>query len=264
MSVIHAGPSAVNWSHPLNRGLVAWWLALPGSPRGRQFRSLTGKHHATLAGPTWGSSAGRPGGYGGLTFDGTNDAATTPISADLAMTVDHTLMCWVRAVTFGVTDILISSNETPGANNLQYNLFFSTGGTLCTYMTNLVSSSLGAVTAGRWAHCAVTYVHATTTSTIYVNGRADGTSTLVSKPSAITYYVSLGSENAGSQQADATVDDLRISRRAFSADEMWAFYTLSRTGYRGLLQRVATTGRRPPAAAAATTRVQRLMMLGVA
>jgi hypothetical protein len=65
---------AVNWDASLNRGLVSWWLALPDQQRGNVFRDLCSRYHGTLTnGPTWGGSKGRPGAFGSLAFDATDD-----------------------------------------------------------------------------------------------------------------------------------------------------------------------------------------------
>src|SRR5688500_4148301 len=69
--------SAVNLSHPLNRGLVGWWLPGFGGRTGQVLRDLSGNHtHGTLtnmASDDWIPATGRPGGFGALNFDGSND-----------------------------------------------------------------------------------------------------------------------------------------------------------------------------------------------
>ncbi len=62
---------AVNRAHPLNRGLVSWWLPLPGRSSGPRLLDLAGRNHGTLTnGPTW---APGPNVFGAVKLDGTDD-----------------------------------------------------------------------------------------------------------------------------------------------------------------------------------------------
>jgi hypothetical protein len=75
---------AINWDHPLNRGLIGRWKALPDQQRGNLFRDLLMRNPLTLTnGPLWVGGKGRPGGYGSLLFDGSNDHATATVGANL-------------------------------------------------------------------------------------------------------------------------------------------------------------------------------------
>jgi hypothetical protein len=79
---IGPGPLVVNDGHPLNRGLVTWWLARPGlNYGGARWYDPIGLNHGTLAnfgaGSGW-SGTTRPGGFGQLTFDAAAGSAVDP------------------------------------------------------------------------------------------------------------------------------------------------------------------------------------------
>jgi hypothetical protein len=58
----------IEWRHPLNRGLVSWWLPFGPWQGGGTLRDLARRNHGTLTnGPTW--AAGRDG-FGAVKFDG--------------------------------------------------------------------------------------------------------------------------------------------------------------------------------------------------
>ena len=65
----------MNWGAPLNRGLSAWFVALPDKQRGlTRFRDLCRRYDGTLtSGPVWSGPRGRTGGWSALEFDNTDD-----------------------------------------------------------------------------------------------------------------------------------------------------------------------------------------------
>lgn len=79
--------SPVNTAHPLNRGLVSWWLHVPGGSRGNILRDIMSGHHGTLSGGMNHDSAlGRRGGYGSLTKSTTSSIVTVATHADYDLT----------------------------------------------------------------------------------------------------------------------------------------------------------------------------------
>lgn len=93
----------IDWSHPLNRGLVAWWLVVPGRMGygSATWRDLCGKYHGTLTGmdpkTDWGGARARPGGWGSLDF---STAATEYVAhsriAELTGVAGFTVASWIR------------------------------------------------------------------------------------------------------------------------------------------------------------------------
>ena len=89
--------------HPLNRGLVAKWLCLPGLDGGNRWFDVCGLNHGTLTNMTTAGTSGwgpttRPGGFGEMRFDGTDDSIATTASIS-GLSVCTTSMWAKRATT---------------------------------------------------------------------------------------------------------------------------------------------------------------------
>src|SRR4051812_47331231 len=93
--------------HPLNVGRVAWWLAGDTSPYwgAPLYRDIVpksssgGGNHGTLTGgPAWQGPAGRPGGWGSVSFDGSDDYVDCGTGASLGITGDLTIAGWFLTV----------------------------------------------------------------------------------------------------------------------------------------------------------------------
>src|SRR5690349_1214055 len=86
----------INQDHPLNHGRVAWWLTLPGLEGGKYLYDLCGRSPGTLTNMTTTSSGWRgttrPGGYGHLLFDGSNDVVNMTVPSQT--TTGFTATAW--------------------------------------------------------------------------------------------------------------------------------------------------------------------------
>ncbi|TWU22464.1 hypothetical protein Pla52o_35200 [Novipirellula galeiformis] len=91
----------VNRSHSLNRGLVAWWMAVPGRVgwKTAKWWDLCGKHHGTLTNmdpaTDW-VAGGTRGGWGGLDFDGSNDKVSAGTISEVGASGNLTASVLVR------------------------------------------------------------------------------------------------------------------------------------------------------------------------
>src|SRR5688500_11296274 len=106
----------VNRLHPLNRGLVAWFLTLPGLSGGLKWHNLmdlSNGPHGTLTSmdpPTdWVSAKARPGGFGALDFDGSNDDVRFTFPIAIA-NVPITASAWVYPTNLTGRFSWLSSN----------------------------------------------------------------------------------------------------------------------------------------------------------
>jgi hypothetical protein len=118
----------IEWSYPLNRGLIADWTLCPlaGWQGGLTLRDLVrgGKtpHDSTLVnGPLWVGSS-QPGSYGAVKFDGTNDYIRTP-SLNLSAYTKLTVAFWLWWDAFANNDKLALESSINFNNNA--------GGILC-------------------------------------------------------------------------------------------------------------------------------------
>ena len=220
--------SPVNWQHPLNRDLRAWWLALPGYSGGATWRDMTGRYSGTLANmdpaTDWVGSLARPGGMGALVFDG--GAPTEQVQVGNFLTgANFSISVWCN------TDVLSSSIRAilrQGGVNLSLYLWsnnkfsFYTGGSVFSTTT---------LETGRWYHVVATY---NGTKRLYLDGIEQNSAGAAVSSTLNT--LGIGGDNFA-QRWDGALDDVRWWHRALSAAEVYAYYTLSRQGYPGLLNR---------------------------
>jgi hypothetical protein len=110
-------------SHPLHRGLLAWWRPVPGLTGGdRWFDLLSGQYHGALtnmgASATSGwSPATQAGGYAQLNFDGTDDyvlVGTDPLFDFLDTT--FTLTVEYRLTPGGTSIYLLAKRISAGTS----------------------------------------------------------------------------------------------------------------------------------------------------
>lgn len=234
---------AVNWASPLNRGLVSWWMALPGQQRGLYFRDLCGRNHGTLTnGPTWQGAMGRPGGSGAIDFGGlaTSQSVVVSSSASLPTTL-VTVSAWVSADVWETTAGQypgIVFRRVAGSNNgwwigtngdSDYVEFTTHDGT---FRSANVGYSAAGLSAGNWnllcGTCDATNV------TLYINGvQKAQVAGGITAPSSQDVYI--GRNNADADTFDGRIDDVRLWNRALSASEVSALYHASRTGYQNEL-----------------------------
>lgn len=234
----------VNKAHPLNRGLVSWWLTLP-TRRGNIWHDLKGKNHGTLTnGPTWQGSKGRPGGWGSLQFDGTDSylIASNVKTISLPITVSG----WFR-VDSGSNSLLVS-HHTPATNNgwRVSAVNFGTAGTLRFTLGGVAdygfSGSSNPMFIGRWNFFAVTVTGNGGTAkaywTVEPGGPLYSPATLaVGTMSGSPTEIRLGITQGGLTPLNGPADSIKVHNRVLSSSEIQELYTESRRSYPNLLNR---------------------------
>src|SRR5690606_30479453 len=92
-------------------GLISWWMVLPHWRGGLTWRDLCGRNHGTLTNmdpPTdWVGPRGRPGGWGALDFDGSNDHVLVAHSNSFNVS-SLSVAAWVRASVGGSTRLIVN------------------------------------------------------------------------------------------------------------------------------------------------------------
>jgi len=220
--------------HPLNVGLVGWWLPLANGYGGSYLYDLLGLNHGTLTnGPTWATG---PYGFGGLVLDGTNDYAPLPSSFP-AITGNLTCACWFKTSAntrhiFGGYDL---SSPFSGWG-------FGIGlGTLSNKLTFWSRSSgtpgwvasVASVNTGAWVHGAVSL--SGTSASFYVNGVLDVVRT-VQVPASYSGTKSLFASTTGTNSFSGSATDIRIYSRAVTDGEAWQLYDQGVRGNPDLLR----------------------------
>lgn len=246
----------LNLAHPLNRGLVGAWLALPVAA-GRSgygslsFRDLFGRYNGALTnGPTWGGSRGRQGGFGSLSFDGASNVVQlgrVPIEGAAAVT--FSVWAYPRTAGGGTFARIFC-----GDGNVPFTLSMNGSATSIIFTVNSGGDCTGTVTQNAWNFITATYDGANTR--LYINGTQVSSAALTG---AVTFYSSAPAQAlignrfqaAVDRGFDGLIDDVRAYTRALAADEVRALYDQSRRGYLEALNWV--NGRvymaSPPAAA---------------
>jgi len=252
-------------NHPLNLGLVAWYLPLPNNAGGGTLFDLKGRSHGTLVnGPTW-SAGGRPGALRPcLSFDGSDDyVGITPATSagwpDIGGA--KTISMWTQFdSTLANSRILFSLvlDDSGGAGN-SLDLYFSNsfsvrdincrqwGGQL---RLTAYPADYG-VSAESWFHLTYTSGSGWTPQKFYFNGIpaasfSEATSTQTGAPGVCR----IASFNAAFPDPyhNRPVDDVRVYNRALSAADAYALYWQSLRGHPDTMRkwshRVWTFGQR--------------------
>jgi hypothetical protein len=250
----------IDWSHPLNRGLVANWQAglpgLGGWTGGLTWRDLVRgakpPRDATLNGLAfpatstsgWAGPTGRPGGFGALACDGVNDYASS--SANMGGLAAASWAVWVRMPAAGGSDF--------GAwlcGNTGYSASFYLGSDV----TPTGQAFFGSVKVtfsfsrdDRWYRIVCVY-RGGTSGRVYRNG-VSLTGSSSSIPATLPSHtgVQIGGNSSGGYYARAAIDDVRLWSRALSDSEVRAEYEESRAGRPETLRWLPTRAWSIPAA----------------
>ena len=252
----------VNWQHPLNRGLVAWWLVMPGNNAGSKLvditkygndGTLTNMNTATA----W-KGANRLGSYGALDFDGSNDYVN--LGSDVETNISQfSLSAWVRWTRGGTQapeEVVVSRWADSEANKM-YLWRWDSATSSMEFFTNtsgddVLTSSDVDLSDLDWHLINATFDGSTmrqyidgvvSTSTTATTGATNSNATVVT---------------AGLDTRDATteldgflglISDIRIYNCALSESEILHLYQDSLLGYPHTLNYI----RRPLVAAAGVT-----------
>ncbi len=240
-------PEPVNLNHPLARGLVSWWLVVPGLDGGPKWYDVAGGNHGTLtsmaSGYGWQRTM-RPGGFGEMLFDGVSSYIDTG-KLVIAGTASFTFSAWICWLATSSNYDLTVWN---GADSITGGFgFYRIPGD--NTIRAAWGSSVGMVTGpspsnGTWNHLLSTYDGAT--HRFFVNGALQG---------SVAYSASnftSGTTNFGHLLADSAywskcrLDDIRIYNRALSAADASDLYNNSRLGHPGVLNQTKAIFLVPP------------------
>jgi hypothetical protein len=266
----------VDWAHPLARGLVGWWAAVPNSGwrGGLKTRDLVrggrNPHDATLTnGAAWAGPAGRPGGHGSVALDGSNDYVSLPFAAFSPLT-RLTVAMWVRpaAATGGGDHYYWDASTERLRLMTAFGTYDGLGGAIQvggTQTTISVASGVGAA-VGKWTFLALTYDGAT--FALYADGKVVGTPASVTGnldwASFSDSLASWGATTSGSAAFAGNVDSLMLYDRGLPAAGVARLHAVSRRGYPGLLNRLAgVVYSTPPAAGGGATGTLAVTLGGV-
>lgn len=224
----------INRAHPAMRSIASRWKVVPWYASGPRLIDLAGRNHGTLTnGPTWSSSLGRPGGFGAIKYDASNDYVVAPFTA---LVKPFTLASWVYFTTSVATQQCIMSNDD-GTTGTGYRYCVGRSGS---YLDYVVSSIAGlsfttlTVATGRWFFTAITANGSTITG--FVGDSQGGFKTEsgseANTANAGANKINLGGLGAGTNPLGGYLDDsMAWPTRALSGSEVLALYNATKQQY---------------------------------
>jgi hypothetical protein len=247
--------------HPINEGLVAWWIALPQAAGASgwgslYFRDLLRRYDGTL-GPLvgWGGAGPTPRAgvlscTGGFTSgDGVSHARVAVLQGAAGFTVSG----WFRlATTPGANDDLWGKWDSGGVNTQQFARYSAGIQWFVMDNANVNNQNIvipaASLTLPGWNY--ITCVADGSNLRGYLNGRAAGTPAALAGPyiPTDTAVWKLGG-TVRSQGFAGAVNDFRYYSRALSADAVAALHSQSRRGHPDTLRWLRLRAWLAPAAA---------------
>lgn len=235
----------VNRAHPLNRGLVSWWLPLPWYSSGPRLIDIAGKNHGTLTnGPTWMPG---PNGFGAVATSGGGYVPVgdiTAISGVPAITIVVDAL-WRSSVGTGANPALFSKSQ-PGAD---CDLLFWSGTQVFARIGNSDNEYGigGAIKFDARQQTAVVFDGGGTGNAERLKLYQDGvpqtlsyTGTILATTGNNSLAANIGRYTFNGATTNATFYSVRLHNRGLSASEVAALYDQARRGYPDTLRYLST------------------------
>jgi hypothetical protein len=252
----------LDWSHPLNRGVVGEWAVVPnaGWRGGGVVRDLVRGGHAphdgTLSGGAgWGTNRGRTGGSGSASFTGTGnliDVSGAPSPAG-----NWAFLAWVYLATAG-TDHNSRTVFSAGTGGSVYTHYLTVGGGHANSFdgSTWLDGTAGTVPTNAWTHVAWVWAAGATRS-VYVNGKLDVSAAAFTPTWGASKYLGNRVDGASgiAAEMDGNLDGCVFLNYAPTADEIAAAVRESRRGNPDRWRWAGAKTWFPPAQAAAPTTV---------
>ncbi len=234
----------LNWAHPLNRNLMARWQCVPNPGwSGMTFRDLVrgGRFPNDMTvldtSPARVGNRGRPGGFGSLSFNGTNSSLQTTTAAGDKFRASGittlTICAWINANTINATGHFVVALRDSGSSGWILQVIDS-GGKIIRFGalgSSNIDSTAGVIATGAWYHIAIVWVNSSSVR-FFVNGQFvnAGGSTTISTGSTGTPVVLGKSFSGTTRYFDGLMDDVRIHNATFSDADIRAIFEDSRRG----------------------------------
>lgn len=227
----------MDYTDPLNRGLVAWWPFRQNG--GNTLRDVVGGHHgdldASMTSDDW--IVSEIPATKALDFDGTDDTVIVPDSdklSPLATTRQMTISYWFNDPGTAIVYALAKDNS----GQAEWRITHNNNEAISWTATNLSGpdvanffTSNSAYATNAWNHCVIV-VDRDGDGFIYVNGvRKSGPNAM----SSFAYTNGTGTFDFGGFRGaswyNGKIGDTRLYNRILSASEVHDLYVASRRGY---------------------------------
>jgi hypothetical protein len=240
----------IDWSHPLNRGLIGEWTAPPlaGWQGGLKLRDLvrSGKvaHEGTLTnGPLWQGARGRSGGYGSLSLTAANNQYVTLGATGLGGGSVGTVTAWLNlpANPSGQGVFCVGAAASNSLINMYVNDVFGNGSNRLAIsdFTNDVSTDTSVIlTTNRWHHVAITsngsawtaYINGISVPLTFVTGGSNVGTWFGAIASPTTVFGASYRFGSVGGYLGGSLDGIQVFNRCLSASEMASLYAETRLG----------------------------------
>lgn len=249
---------AWNHKHPLNQGLLAWYMVIPQWFGGLKWYDLIDNGCPGTLTSMNNSSNGfsgpkqRRGAFGSMLFDGTAGYITlgTPAKLNLVgQTNPFTLSAWIKINGHPANNAQFLSKSSLGSTN-QFSMIVVAATGRVQIIAGTAGGSTGTidVTDNAWHHIVMTVPVATSGMLLYTDGTVEtytaGTGLV---GTLTTTNDTLIGARRDASNADSlrwfpgSIDDVRIWNRVLSAAEVRQVYAEAILGYPGTLNRLRRT-----------------------
>lgn len=213
-------------NHPLNDGLIGWWLGLQNNSGGSTLFDLAGRSPGTLtSGCSWNLEVGQ---LASVDMGGTNNGVTLTLPS-LVSPMSFEGYYYIRSAPqtypmyMGDGTIILGWTTVPGFGGPPYREYYAPGSYFST----------------SWCPAPPAYVHRVWVYeggnlTVYADGVAK--EAVSYSPGTLTTW-RLGGPNDGFLMSDHRLLSARAYGRALSADEAWQLYDQSTRGHPDTLRR---------------------------
>jgi len=240
--------SPVNWAHPLNRGLVGWWMRIPGTSSGSRLTDLTNPgpsgHHGVLTNMSnadW-NGADRIGSWGSLQYDDTSKVVD--ISGSPVLNYPFSMVVWFNSAQTASNDAIVSIADV--SSGVDYHSLIAQGnvggnpvGAQSRASSGITTSqTTTGYTVGQWHQAAGVYASATS-RIAYIDAGSSAETTTERATNDLDHVTISGfADSSPGLFFDGKIDDFRLYNRALPAVELVELRRLSLQGYLGLLNRL--------------------------
>lgn len=221
----------LDWSNPLNKGVVMHLAMNEGHGDKVQDLSMNGNHGTlnNFAYPPTVASGWNPGRAGvGLNFDGTDDYIYCGNDASLDVGDKYTISVWVKAKSWTNYDRVWGKMGTPGAVINRISLFMDPNGTLTSDMR--IGSAwyyalhTDVIALDEWNYIVVTIDNINQQAKIYQNGILKDTDTGFTMADTLEANLILGALTTTQNHGNINLDQVRVHDRAQTAKEVMDYY----------------------------------------
>ncbi len=221
---------ALDYAHPLARGLAGWWPMNEGGGERVNDISPFG-NHGKITGVSPSSTSGWAGGIHGraLALDGSDDYIRVEHSQSLAITGAVTLHAWVYVTSVATYGFIVGKFGTPTAYAGPYTMRWNaTTGVMDTYRGTgsgenaLANTSPTSIPLNAWTH--VVFTDDLTTARLWWNGQQVGSASSVGVSIADAGQPLWIGRRTDGYYVPGRIAHVRIYNRALDAREVAQLY----------------------------------------